>query len=68
MYLFCLQPQARARNFTEEEKMVILRYMQSHKKELLGKAGRPGHGDDKVFSFILMMYDRDSVSCLNMKL
>ena len=59
MHLFCLQPQVdkRARNFTEEEKMVILRYMQSHKKELLGKAGRPGHGDDKVFLFILMMYE-----------
>ena len=38
----------RSPNFTEEERMVLLRFVQQYKKKLLGKAGRPGHGDDKV--------------------
>ncbi|KAJ8050195.1 t-SNARE domain-containing protein 1 [Holothuria leucospilota] len=35
-------------NFSEEERLCLLNFVQQHKIKLLGKAGRPGHGDDKV--------------------
>ncbi|KAJ8048989.1 hypothetical protein HOLleu_01522 [Holothuria leucospilota] len=35
-------------NFSEEERLCLLNFVQQHKTKLLGKAGRPGHGDDKV--------------------
>ncbi|KAJ8034386.1 hypothetical protein HOLleu_21198 [Holothuria leucospilota] len=37
----------RSYNFSEDEKVALLQFVQHHKSQLLGKAGRPGHDDDK---------------------
>lgn len=38
----------RSYNFAEDEKVALLQFVEHHRSQLLGKAGRPGHNDDKV--------------------
>lgn len=46
----------RSHNFSEDEKVALLQFVQHHKTQLLGKAGRPGHGDDKVGTLLPKLF------------